>query len=465
MNKIIKYLPKITPSILAYYASQGKWKFQPHLRLIENNFFDILEGETKNLIVNMPPRHGKSEFISKYIPFWYLSVYPEKRIILVSYQASLAESWSRKIREMFINFGDRFNLNLNPNKRKANEFEIANYGGGLVAVGVGGSLTGKGADLLIIDDPIKNDAEANSITYRNKTWDWFNSTALTRLEPDGSSIIVMTRWHEDDITGRLLNQSKITSSLSWKHLSLPAIAKSNDALNRKVGEPLWENRFDINKLTDIKKAIGSYWFSALYQQEPVPAGHSIFKRLYFCYFQSFENYFELSISPTEKKQILKNQVSIMATMDLAISTKETADYTVALVFGKTQTGEILVIDVIRERFETNEHINLLNSIYAKYKPVIIGIENVQYQQSLIQSAIKEGLPIKSLRPDKDKISRALPIASLIENGKVYFRKGAIYLEEFENELLQFPKGKNDDQVDALSYIFQMLPINSGLLPV
>jgi predicted phage terminase large subunit-like protein len=214
-----------------------------------------------------------------------------------------------------------------------------------------------------------------------------------------------------------------------------------------------------------KKAIGSYWFSALYQQEPVPAGHSIFKRLYFCYFQSFENYFELSISPTEKKQILKNQVSIMATMDLAISTKETADYTVALVFGKTQTGEILVIDVIRERFETNEHINLLNSIYAKYKPVIIGIENVQYQQSLIQSAIKEGLPIKSLRPDKDKISRALPIASLIENGKVYFRKGAIYLEEFENELLQFPKGKNDDQVDALSYIFQMLPINSGLLPV
>jgi predicted phage terminase large subunit-like protein len=465
MNNLELYFPILSPSLLAYYVSKGEWKYSRHLQLIESSIFDMLRGNKKHLIVNMPPRHGKSEFISKYFPFWYLINNPNKRIILVSYQAGIAEGWSRKIRDLFVNYGEKFGVRLNPRHNKSNSFGFMEYSGSLYSVGIGGALTGKGADLLIIDDPVKNDEEANSLLFRDKIWEWFNATAMTRLEPDGHCIVVMTRWHEDDLTGRIINHSCIDFNLNWNLISLPAIAQKNDLIGRQEGEALWKERFPINNLLNLKSQIGSYWFSSLYQQEPVPSGNSIFKRENFKYFQEFDTYYNLEISPSLNKKVLKENLTIMATSDLAISTNETSDYTVILIFGKSNDGDILILDIIRERFEFSSHISMLNAIFAKYQPILIGIENVQFQQALIQTAIKSWLPIKSLRADKDKISRALPIASLIENGKVYFKKNSAYLESFEKELLNFPKGKNDDQVDAFAYISQMVTMNSKLLPI
>lgn len=465
MSNISFKLPLLTPSLLAYYISMGKWHYAEHLQLIETKIFDLLKGKTKHLIVNMPPRHGKSEFISKYFPFWYLLNNPNKKIILVSYQAGIAEGWSRKIRDLFNNYGAKFGVRLNPSHNKSNSFDFIGYSGSLYAVGIGGALTGKGADLFIIDDPVKNDEEANSVVLRDKLWEWFNATALTRLEPDGHCIIVMTRWNEDDLTGRILSNSNVDFKMNWDLISLPAISQSNDLLGRKSGVALWEERFPIDKLLELKSQIGSYWFSSLYQQEPVPSGNTIFNRATFKYFDEFEHYYNLAVSPTMNKQILKENLTIMATSDLAISTNETADFTVFLIFGKTLEGDILILDVIRERFEFTSHLAMLNAIFAKYRPILIGIENVQFQQALIQTAIKTGLPIKSLRADKDKVSRALAVASLIENGKVYFKRNSAYLEDFEKELLIFPKGKHDDQVDALAYISQMIATSSKLLPI
>lgn len=470
MQESLKIIPKLTPSLFAHFVSKGKWKFPKHIRLMEKVLFSALRSEEKLIIVTMPPRHGKSEFISKYFPLWYLLNFPEKRVIIASYQASLAEVWSRRIRDLVVEFGGLFGAKLNPSNRKAGSFEFLNHSGGLLAVGVGGALTGKGADLLIIDDPVKNDSEANSSVQREKIWDWFNATALTRLEPEGICIVVMTRWHEDDLVGRLINQYSSSQHIasSGNHLkliNLPAFAEEGDLLAREVGEPLWAERFSGQELTKIKESLGSYWFSSLYQQNPVPAGNSIFKRADFRYFEEFGTYYNLILSPLQSKKVLKKDISIFVTSDMALSLKETADFTVLLVFAKLKSGEILVLDVIRERFESTEHLKLFSSINAKYKPVMIGIENVQFQQSLIQQAVKTGLPIKSLKADKDKISRALPIAALMENGMVYFRQKADYLEEFEKELLQFPKSKHDDQVDAFGYISQIIQLTSGLLPV
>ena len=459
-------LARFSPSLFAYYVSQGRWRYATHFGLIEEYIFKILSGEERFLIVNLPPRHGKSEFLSKYFPAWYLGNFPDNRIIISSYQASLSEGWSRKIRDILKEYGPRlFNLQINPDHRRANSFEFLGHSGGLFAVGTGGAITGKGANIMIIDDPIKNDAEANSLTYRDKVYEWFNSTAFTRLEPDGAMIIIMTRWNEDDLTGRLLANNFANSGYQWKHINLPAIAKEDDMLGRAVGEALWTERYDIEKLNQIKNSIGSYWFSALYQQEPVPAGTSIFRRLWFQYFDEDDRNYILNYKDGQRERISKNSCKIFCTVDLASSTKETADYTVILTFAQTMNNDILILDIIREKFEATEHLNLIKYNYQKFHPILIGIENVQYQSSLLQSALKEGLPIKSLKADKDKISRALPIASLLESGKVYFKRNAQYLEGFESELLNFPRGRNDDQVDAFAYIQQIISFSSGLLPM
>jgi predicted phage terminase large subunit-like protein len=452
MQEKYKIIPKLTPSLFAYFVSRGKWKFPAHLNMIEKKIFDALSGKKRFLIINMPPRHGKSEFLSKYFPLWFLLNYPEKRVILASYQQSLSETWSRRIRELIMLFGPLFGIKLNPSNRKQSSFSFLNHSGSMLATGVGGALTGQGADLLIIDDPVKNDAEANSATRRENIWDWFNATALTRLEPNGICILI-------------IKQNSEAGANRWDILSLPAIAEEDDALGRKPGEALWKERFSAEDLANICESIGSYWFSSLYQQNPVPAGNSIFRREHFKYFEEFDSYYNMTVSNNITKKVLKSATTVFAVSDLALSLKETADFTVVLVFAKLKSGDILILDVIRERFESTEHLKLFSSVNAKYKPILIGIESVQFQQSLIQQAVKSGLPIKSLKPDKDKISRALPIAALLENGKIFFKRNAGYLEVFEKELLQFPKSKHDDQVDAFAYIVQLLNQQSGLLPV
>ena len=459
-------LPKLSPSLFAYYVSRGQWRYAKHFGLIEEYIFKILRGEERFLIVNLPPRHGKSDFLSKYFPAWYLGNFPDKRVILSSYQASLSEGWSRKIRDILKEFGPPlFNIEINPNHHRANSFEILGHSGGLFSVGTGGAITGKGANIMIIDDPIKNDSEANSLTYRDKVFEWFNSTAFTRLEPDGAMILIMTRWNEDDLTGRLLNNNFATSGFQWQHINLPAIATENDQLGREVGQALWQERFDIDKLNQIKNSIGSYWFSSLYQQQPVPAGTSIFKRVWFQYFDEDDRNFIINEKDGRRKTISKSSSKIFSTVDLASSIKETADYTVILTFAQTNDNDILILDIIREKFEAAEHLNLIKYTYQKFKPILIGIESVQYQSALLQAALKEGLPIKSLKADKDKISRALPMASLLEAGKVYFKRNAHYLDAFESELLNFPRANHDDQVDAFAYIQQIISFSSGLLPL
>jgi hypothetical protein len=230
----------------------------------------VATGQIRRLIVTMPPRHGKSSTVSHYFPAWYLGTFPEKRVILTSYEADFAAGWGRKVRDVLGRQGRRFGVRLREDSAAANRWDL-HSGGGMVTAGVGGAIVGRPADLLLLDDPIKNAEQAFSPTYREKTEEWFLSTAFTRLEPGASVIVVLTRWHDDDIAGRLLRKG------GWELLKLPALAREGDPLGRQPGEALWPSRYDVAALEEIHKAVGDNWWESLYQQEPFPEGGNLFK--------------------------------------------------------------------------------------------------------------------------------------------------------------------------------------------
>jgi len=435
-------IARTSPALMAYSITEGKFQFPQHIKVIHNALLKVFSGEIKRLIISAPPRHGKSELISKYFPAWYIGQRPHHNVILATYEANFAGSWGKKVRDILSEYGKLlFNIELSSDTKSKSVF-MTNKGGGMNAIGAGGAITGKGANIFIIDDPIKNSAEANSQTYRNNLEEWYNTTALTRLEPDGAMIIIMTRWHEDDLVGRLIQKS------DFHYIRIPAIADENDYLKREVGTALWSKRYPIKELLNIKSEMGEFAFETMYQQNPSSPTGSIFKRKNFKYFSEENNTFVLYKDSNKFVTDIKLK---FATMDLAVSTKTTADYTVIMTFFLTNDNELLVYDIYRERIEGAEHMKLLNSIYNKYNLDFIAIESVSYQMSLVQNAIKSGLVVKPVRPDSDKITRSYPASALMEAENIYFNADMEKLFVFESEMLQFPTAAHDDMVDCLSY--------------
>ena len=219
----------------------GRWKRARHLDLVCEKLESIMEGKTKRLMIFMPPRHGKSMTVTETFPSYYLGKNPGKRVIEISYSGSLAEQFGKRNRDKVEEYGPLlFNHTVSPVQRTKTNWTLENGTGGMISVGIGGSITGYGADLLIVDDPIKNRAEAESATYRDRLWDEYQSTVSTRLQAGGAVIIILTRWHEDDLAARLLNP-EYGKVEDWEILSLPAICEdpATDLLGRNQGEALW----------------------------------------------------------------------------------------------------------------------------------------------------------------------------------------------------------------------------------
>ncbi len=454
---VISKILNISPSTMAYWLTKGNYQIPKHIEYIERLILKSIASGSKYLCINMPPRHGKSEYLSKFLPLWYLTTFPDKRIILTSYESSFAAEWGQKVKSLLSENADILGISISRDQRSSSFFALDGSSGSMSCVGAGGPITGKGADLLIIDDPVKNDAEANSKHQRDMLFEWFKDTAFTRIEPGGIMILLMTRWHEDDLCGRL--KAIYDNDSSWEFLSIPAFAESNDILSRDVGEALWEKRYNEKKLNDIKKALGKYWFSALYQQAPSPADGAVFNKRHFKYFSESEFYFT-----AESERVLKSECKYYATVDLAISTSEMADYSVVLVFAVSKDKKIFITEIIREHFDPTHHFKIVEQVNKQYSPVLIGIESVQYQVALVKELSRNGIPVKKLTPHKDKLSRALQIVSKIELGDIYFLRYAPWLQILESEMLEFPNGKHDDQVDCLSYIHDMIGHTSDVLP-
>jgi predicted phage terminase large subunit-like protein len=438
-------IAKVAPIGLALIASNYQYQIPDHIQLLNEKLMDVAFGDLKRLMVFLPPRHGKSMLVSHYFPAWFLGMFPNKRVILTAYEADFAATWGRRARDILNEYGKSvFGVEVNNKSSAANRWDIKNHNGGMVTAGVGGPITGRGADILIIDDPVKNAEEANSQTYRNRTWDWYQSTAYTRLEPNGSIILIMTRWQEDDLAGRILHQIKQYKGEQWEIINLPAIAEEQDQVGRKPGEPLWPERYDLKELERIKCTTGSYWWSSLYQQRPQPPGGGLLKRFWL-------NYYQPDGIP------LRDELDIYQAWDLAISTRETADYTVCTTIGISDENKIYVLDWYRDRIDFPTQVKMVEKLAQKWDPQQIGIESNAYQKALPQQLLENTmLPIKEVNRTKDKVTRISSGFIHFENGKVLLPEKHYELEHFINEYVYFPTGRHDDMLDSMELALKLV---------
>jgi predicted phage terminase large subunit-like protein len=443
---------------MGHLLSGGAFTPFDHLIALDEQLTRVASGELHRLMVSMPPRHGKSETISRYLPAWYLGRFPDRRVMLASYEAAFAASWGRKARELLADHGEElFGVQIAPGRAAASAWDLQGRRGGMVTAGVGGPLTGKGANLLIIDDPLKNHEEAHSELLRDKLWDWWRSTARTRLQTPGAVVLVMTRWHEDDLAGRMLRDG----SDDWTVLEFPAIAEPEDPLEREVGDPLCPGLgFDDAWLADTKAELGSYWFSALYQQAPRPAEGMLFKRRDFRYWREHpdDDLYLLERDDGSLHPVGKDWCVHFQTVDVAASEKHTADYTVVASWAATPDRELLLIDCQRQRFELLDVGGMIERAYRHQDPTpsFIGVEEFGFGLGVVQELNKKGLPIHRLRADKDKVSRALVAVARYEEHRVYHPRRAHWLSDWEDELLAFPNAAHDDQVDTVAYAARRL---------
>ena len=263
-----------SPGAMAAALTGGREWQARHLDLIDQVFVRIANGERMRVLLNMPPRHGKSARAARWAPLWYLARHPDHRIMIASYAAKLAEGHGRWIRDNIREHGPEIGINLRYGSQAANRFDLEGTEGGLVTAGVGGSLTGMGANVAIVDDPLKDAKEADSPVKLGTLWDWWQQVINTRMEPNGSIIVIQTRWSQNDLAGRILQ----TGADGWTVLNLPAIAMTEgDPLGRKIGDPLWPERFRKKHLDRFKKDVGERGWWALYQQEPRPLEGGVWK--------------------------------------------------------------------------------------------------------------------------------------------------------------------------------------------
>jgi hypothetical protein len=289
-SQILRTLARHSPAGLAVVASRGQWKKARHLDLLNRELLEfsaaVIAGESPRLMISMPPRHGKSELTSRHFPPWFLGHNPDRRIILCSYNDGFAAEWGLKALQLFEEHGPTdFGVSTNPRSRAAERWDIEGHAGGMRTAGVGSGITGRGGDVLIIDDSIKDYEQANSEVLRQKAKDWWGSTFYTRLAPGGGILLMQTRWHEDDLPGHVLQLAKESGRDRWKVLNLPALAEPGDILGRRPGEALWPERFPVEALARIRSNMSGYWWSALYQGSPQPAEGGTFKRSWLRYFR------------------------------------------------------------------------------------------------------------------------------------------------------------------------------------
>lgn len=443
-------------------ATDRNFRFPPHLQVINHEIVEVIargkarrraieagediDDKPEILLVEAPPRHGKSTLISEYTPPWYLGMFPDDRVILTTYEADFASTWGRKARDTIIEHGNRFfGVTVDEGSVAAKRWDLKGRKGGMQTAGVGGPITGKGAHLLIIDDPIKNAEEAMSETIRQKHWDWWLSTARTRLEPGGVAIVLMTRWHEDDLGGRLLKLAEEGGD-PVKEIRLPALAGEDDVLGRKPGEALWPTRYSRSNLENTRSTIGAYWFSAMYQGTPTPDEGGIFNRRYFRYFKVEKGQVILDTlnGPVEYPVSSCAKVSYV---DLAAGEKQTSDYTVLTEAWITPGRDLLIRNVTRDRIPGPDQPAFFRDHYVGR----LKVEQIGYQTTLIKTLLREGLPVEPVYPDKDKVTRASAAGALYRGGKVFHLAGAEWLADLEAEMLAFPAGEHDDQVDTIAY--------------
>lgn len=454
---------------------QAGWVHDDICRRLEKFSLDVAAKKSPRLMLLMPPRHGKSELASIRFPAWHLGKHPDHEIINVGYNLDLPMRWSRRVREIF---RDPAFEALFPEARldadsQGLEAWMTTRGGGFTAAGRGGGITGKGAHILIVDDPLKNQEEADSILTRESLWDWYLSTAYTRLAPGGGVLVIETWWNDDDLAGRLQQAGEADAEADqFEVVRYPALAEHYEyrhretmvierepptdkepskgeewELLRRPGDALHRDRYDERALNRIKAVQDPRIWSALYQQNPVPDEGMVFKKDDLRYqFVVPEPY----------------QVQIFTAWDFAISEKQTRDFTVGATILRDQSDTLYMVDMVRGRMGTYDIVEAILDTYVKWgtKPgsqYVLGVEDGHIWKVLKpvlgrRMQERNQFPaIEELKPFTDKRVRASPLQGRVQQHKFVIPELAPWRRDVETELLRFPGGAHDDIVDALAW--------------
>lgn len=404
----------------------------PHHELIASKLEAVMRGEIKRLIICMPPRHGKSELASRRFPSFYLGHNADKQIIAASYNSDLSTDFGREVRNIVASNEYRalFNISLASDSKSANRWHTSE-GGMYVAAGVGTAITGRGADILLIDDPFKDRQEADSEITRQRVWDWYTSTAYTRLMPGGAVIVINTRWHDDDLTGRLLAEQS-NGGDQWEVLSLPALQPD--------GSALWPSWYPVERLEQIKGVLPARDWNSLYQQNPIPDDGDYFKKDWFADYDD-----------------LPKNLNVYAASDYAVTDGD-GDFTEHGVFGVDQNSNIYVIDWWSGQTDAMGWIEAKCDLIIKHSPKLWFGESGVIRRSVEPFMMKRMQErhaycvVEWMASISDKTSRARSIQARASMGKLFFPKQAKWRDHVMNQMLRFPAGKHDDAVDVLSLI-------------
>ena len=409
-------------------------------RAITEAIDDAAAGKLAGLVVSMPPQNGKSELCSRYLPAWYLGCHPDRRVILTSYEADFAAGWGRKARDLLEHWGWLFGVRVHRRSGAANRWDLDGREGGMTAAGVGGPITGRGAHLLIVDDPIKNDEEARSATFREKQWQWWQSVATTRLRPGALMVVIQTRWHRDDLTGRILRQAEETGQ-PWRVVKFPAIAEEHDVLGRQPGEALWPEVFPKERLEQVRKTRTNYYWQAMYQQNPQAEGSAEWPDSFF----PPEIWFDEWPQDWECKTVA---------LDPSKGTESKfGDYS-AFVMIMVSHGKAYVDADLAIR-NTSVITDTAIEIQRRFQPDWFGIETNQFQELLasqIQRRSEElrvAVPLYTLRNDVNKLVRIRRLTPLLAQGTLRFKGDSAGARLLVEQLRDFPNGDHDDGPDAL----------------
>lgn len=432
-----KFIKKVFPNYKFY-------KF--HAALIQQ-LQRVIDDDCKRIILQVPPRHGKSLLASQLLPAAYLLAHPDRYVGISSYSSELAEGFSRKARDFFREGGGL----LNPSSQAVNAWGTEG-GGGLWAAGVGGAVTGRSGHLLIIDDPVKNREDAESGRMMEKLNDWYTSTLYTRLEPQvGAIVVIQTRWSENDMIGQLLENEMNVSEKgreNWTIVDLPALFEDEgdrpklpshceviEDWRTEPGQALCPQRYDVDDLERIREAVGSRDFASLYQQRPAPEGGNMFDPSWWQYYNH--------------DSVIPDFQRIMLSVDATFTANNKSDYVVGAVVGQAG-AQYYVLDLVREKLDVVGTMAMIARMYKRHALSGTVIELAASGYAVYQMMQKKVPGLIGFKPEKSKEARAAGVVPLVEAGNVFLPASAPWLDAFISEFSLFPASKNDDMVDAIT---------------
>lgn len=435
------------------------------LTLLDGYLLGVRDRSIDRLIWTMPPQEGKSQRISRAFPLWLLLHNPDLRIAIVSYEANLARRWGRAIRNDIASHPE-LGLKVRYDTAAAHEWQLEGHEGGVITAGIGGALTGRPVDVMIIDDPLKGRDEAESETFREAAWDWWTETGSTRLGPDGAAVLLMTRWHEDDLAGKLLTSE---SADEWVHVNVPALADhdpnkgESDPLGRKPGEWLRSARGRTRAMWErIRRQVGSRGFLALYQGRPSPDKGNVWLR------QWWRRYSVplWSQHPDRPDAYLVHECDeVLISADMAFKDTKGSDF-VAMGVWVRRGSEAFLVDQICKRLSFTESLTAFAGLCGRWPQAAAKLVEEKANGAAVIDSLRKKIPgIIAINPKESKFARASAVAPFIEAGNVFLPEREIALfdvDAFIDEAAGFPRAAHDDQVDQASQALQRLVLRMSL---